>query len=78
MIIYNNRYRGPFEYDKFILNVFGFSNEINETLIHEFKNKNSKSFNEYTELVNNAYDNTLKLSNDIHSFLLNYKKVGEI
>jgi len=28
MIKYNFRYRGPFEYDKFVLNVLQFSNEI--------------------------------------------------
>lgn len=28
MIRYNLRYRGPFEYDKFILSIFQFSNEV--------------------------------------------------
>jgi len=28
MIRYNLRYRGPFEYEKFILNIFQLSNEI--------------------------------------------------
>ena len=28
MIKYNLRYRGPFEYDKMILNIFQFSNEV--------------------------------------------------
>ena len=28
MIKYNLRYRGPFEYDKFILSIFQFSNEV--------------------------------------------------
>ena len=28
MILYNMRYRGPYEYDKFILNVFQFHNEM--------------------------------------------------
>ena len=28
MIVYNMRYRGPYEYDKFILNVFQFHNEM--------------------------------------------------
>lgn len=27
MILYNMRYRGPYEYDKFILNVMQFANE---------------------------------------------------
>lgn len=28
MIPYNFRYRGPYEYDKFILNIFQFHNEV--------------------------------------------------
>lgn len=28
MILYNMRYRGPYEYDKTVLNVFQFHNEI--------------------------------------------------
>ena len=28
MINYNIRYRGPYEYDKFILNIFQYSNAI--------------------------------------------------
>ena len=36
MIKYNFRYRGPFEYDKFVLNILQFHNEVrllNEQLI---------------------------------------------
>lgn len=33
MIKYNLRYRGPFEYDKFVLSIFQFSNEVK--LLHE-------------------------------------------
>lgn len=28
MILYNFRHRGPYEYDKFILNIFQFHNEV--------------------------------------------------
>ena len=30
MIFYNMRYRGPYEYDKFILNIFQYCNLIND------------------------------------------------
>lgn len=33
MIFYNMRYRGPYEYDKFILNIFQYCN-----LVNDFKN----------------------------------------
>ena len=30
IILYNFRYRGPYEYDKFVLNIFQFHNEIRD------------------------------------------------
>ena len=45
MIVYNMRYRGPYEYDKFILNVFQFHNEM----IDLEKTVNS----DYTSLASN-------------------------
>ena len=30
MIFYNFRYRGPYEYDKYVLNVFQYSNMVND------------------------------------------------
>lgn len=38
MIIYNMRYRGPYEYDKLILNVLQYHNEVMD-LVHEMKEK---------------------------------------
>jgi len=40
MIIYNMRYRGPYEYDKLILNVLQYHNEVMD-LVHEMKEKGS-------------------------------------
>ena len=51
MINYNMRYRGPYEYDKFILNVFQYSNAI-----YDFEN----------ELISNgAYTTINNLNNDV-------------
>lgn len=30
MIHYNMRYRGPYEYEKFVLNIFQFANEVTD------------------------------------------------
>ncbi|MDY6153197.1 MAG: hypothetical protein SPI06_07280 [Terrisporobacter sp.] len=48
MILYNMRERGPFEYDKFVLNVFNIYNTIMLEENTEFKT-NSK---EYQNLLN--------------------------
>ena len=41
MILYNMRYRGAMEYDKFILNTFQFNNEVNEMVKNELGNTES-------------------------------------
>lgn len=54
MIAYNMRYRGPMEYDKFVLNFLQYYNEINEVFYEEFQNGENRK----------AYQ---KLHNDIDS-----------
>ena len=52
MIFYNNRYRGPFEYDKFALNILSFHNIINELETLEIKGT-KKEFNRLKEIKDN-------------------------
>lgn len=52
MIIYNNRYRGPFEYDKFALNILSFHNIMNELKTLEIKGT-KKEFNNLKEIKDN-------------------------
>ena len=52
MIFYNNRYRGPFEYDKFALNILSFHNIINELETLELKGT-KKEFNSLKEIKDN-------------------------
>lgn len=62
MIFYNMRYRGPYELDKFSLNIFNFVNYVNE----------------YIYDINNTADNykTLKaLEDEIDKVF--YKTVGD-
>ena len=60
MINYNIRYRGPYEYDKFILNIFQYSNAIYDfeydlsskgayTTINELKNTVDALFDQITQ-----------------------------
>ena len=59
MILYNMRYRGPYEYEKSILNVFQFHNAISDMAkqIEESEDKNlvvyDKSLSELIEKVDN-------------------------
>lgn len=69
MITYNNRYRGPFEYEKFLLNILSFHNIVNEINICENEDINNsiiglKSIqqeinNIYNSIVNNGLDEKL-------------------
>ena len=81
MIVYNNKYRGPLEYDKFILNVFQYLNEINyliETININEKSKidinDPESFKEKYVIINQLYDECLKRTENINLFLLNFKE----
>lgn len=80
MILYNMRHRGPYEYDKFTLNILQISNAVTLSELQELtvnsKNKNNlleiqKKINEvYTSLVGN--DDVIGLTEKIYlnSFLL--------
>lgn len=80
MILYNMRHRGPYEYDKFTLNILQISNAVTLSELQELtvnsKNKNNlleiqKKINDvYTSLVGN--DDVIGLTEKIYlnSFLL--------
>jgi len=90
MIVYNMRYRGPLEYDKFVLNTFQFHNEVNGVLIKEFENSNNnKSFKaiqrDLKDLTANYVGRELDIdtetsekigySKDLYLFLTEYREV---
>lgn len=81
MIVYNNKYRGPLEYDKFILNVFQYLNEVNYLIedinVNQQSRKDIKdpeSFKEKYVIINQLYDECLKRTENINLFLLNFKE----
>ena len=73
MINYNMRYRGPYEYDKFILNIFQYSNAI-----YDFENDLSENSTFYTinsmrETVDDIFNQVTKekgLSDKIYKDLI--------
>ena len=86
LIVYNNKYRGPLEYDKFILNVFQYLNEINylietiEAIINIDEKskiddiKDPKTFQEKYAYINQEYDKCITRSEELNLLLLNYKE----
>lgn len=73
MINYNMRYRGPYEYDKFVLNIFQYSNAM-----YDFENdlKNSdefKSIKSIEQTINDKFNEMVKeygFSDKIHKTLI--------
>lgn len=59
MIFYNFRYRGPYEYDKYVLNVLQYSNMVND-FIHDINNTATwKTLYDLNNEVNNIYNKTI-------------------
>ena len=56
MINYNIRYRGPYEYDKFILNIFQYSNAIYD-FEYDLSSKGAyTTINELKDTVDTLFD----------------------
>lgn len=62
MIFYNMRYRGPYEYDKFILNIFQYSNMINDFV---YDTNNSATWKTLYD-IKNQVDNIFKQSTEVN------------
>lgn len=60
MINYNIRYRGPYEYDKFILNVFQYSNAIYD-FENDMTNKGAyTTIKEVADTVDDIFDSVVR------------------
>lgn len=69
MILYNMRYRGAFEYDKFVLNIFQISNEA-KSLTKKFNSNEMNSIKELCALINDKYERLTQENNDSMKLLL--------
>ena len=59
MIFYNFRYRGPYEYDKYVLNVFQYSNMVND-FINDINNTATwKTLYDLYNEVDSIYNKTI-------------------
>jgi hypothetical protein len=71
------RYRGPYEYDKFTLNILNYVNYVND-YIYDANNLSDsyKTFKELEEQINKAFEDTLKNSERIYEYFI-MNKEGE-
>lgn len=77
MIYYNMRYRGPYEYDKFTLNILNYVNYVNDyTYDANNLSESYKTFKDLEEQINKAFEDTLKNSERIYEYFI-MNKEGE-
>lgn len=69
MILYNMRYRGPFEYDKFVLNIFQVANEA-KSLVKKFNSNELDSLKSLRNLINDKYEKLTQEESDGMKLLL--------
>ena len=60
MIFYNMRYRGPYEIDKFSLNIFNYANYVND-YIYDINNTSEdyKTLKEIKDQIDQVFNNTI-------------------
>ena len=64
MILYNMRYRGPYEYDKTVLNVFQFHNEI-LSMTKELEEQNEQNIKLIQDKIDTLFQELDSFSNRI-------------
>ena len=77
MIYYNMRYRGPYEYDKFTLNIFNYINYVND-YIYDMNNTSDEynTFKQMQDDIDAAFNRCMNNSETVYKiFIMN--KDGE-
>ena len=69
MILYNMRYRGPFEYDKFVLNIFQIHNEV-KMLVRKFNENEEGNLLDIYKDINQIYKSLTDKDSDGMKILL--------
>ena len=73
MILYNMRYRGPFEYDKFVLNIFQIHNEV-KMLVRKFNENEEGNLLDIYKDINQIYESLTDKDSDGTKILLMEQK----
>ena len=71
MITYNIRYRGPFEYEKFVLNIMQQYNQTKEVL-QDFESYKASTIDDMSNTINTLFKKSIE-PNNISEQLLTLK-----
>ena len=69
VILYNYRYRGPYEYDKFVYNIFQIANET-QRMEEKLINGSEKELDILLEQLNEIIEKLTGPDSDLHSMYL--------
>ena len=71
MIYYNMRYRGPYEYDKFTLNILNYINFVND-YIYDMNNtsKDYKTFKETQDEINKQFETVMRNMETVYTKII--------
>ncbi len=71
MIYYNMRYRGPYEYDKFTLNILNYINFVND-YIYDMNNtsKDYKTFKETQDEIDKQFETVMKNMETVYTKII--------
>lgn len=77
MILYNIRKRGPYEYDKFILNTFQLINEV-KRMERSIKQDDTSKLMQLAKALDDVYEQGTQPEHTLHRLLLVRERMGDI
>ena len=77
MILYNIRKRGPYEYDKFILNTFQLINEV-KRMERNIKENDTSELMQQAKMLDALFESDTQVESQLHKLLLVRERMGDI
>lgn len=77
MILYNIRKRGPYEYDKFILNTFQLMNEV-KRMERNIEENDTSELMQQAKVLDALFESDTQVESQLHKLLLVRERMGDI
>lgn len=77
MILYNIRKRGPYEYDKFILNTFQLMNEV-KRMERNIEENDTSELMQQAKVLDALFESDTQVESQLHKLLLARERMGDI
>lgn len=77
MILYNIRKRGPYEYDKFILNTFQLTNEV-KRMERNIEENDTSELMQQAKVLDALFESDTQVESQLHKLLLVRERMGDI